>query len=182
MKPSNRRRAPTIDQRRMTNDKARNIFGQDPFDSTIPTCAAAVMGYRCTSLKPLLHFAFFILHFAFAFLFFGRFVDISMSTAIPALPSKAQAAGQSPLAICASGLPFATDFCHVPNKKTAPKGNASLPWARASQRHRRQPIDMVPRRRARSEPSPEYSVLSTPRPQLRELHHVVASSAATTNQ
>src|SRR6516165_3297421 len=168
MKPSNRRRAPTIDQRRMTNDKARNIFGQDPFDSTIPTCAAAVMGYRCTSLKPLLHFAFFILHFAFAFLFFGRFVDISMSTAIPALPSKAQAAGQSPLAICASGLPFATDFCHVPNKKTAPKGNASRPSACASERHRRQLLAIVPPARAQFKPGPEYSVLPTPRTQPRE--------------
>src|SRR6516162_472729 len=112
----------------------------------------------------------------------GRLVDTSTPIEISALPSKAQAAGQSPLAICASGLPFATDFCHLPNKKTAPKGNASRPSACASQRHRRQLLAMEPPARAQSKPSPEYSVLATPPPQPRGLHRVVASSPATANQ
>src|SRR6516225_2475132 len=57
----------------------------------------------------------------------GRLVDTSTPIEISALPSKVQAACQSPLAICASGLPFATDFCHLPNKKTARKrGQARL--------------------------------------------------------
>ena len=53
------------------------------------------------------------------------------------------------MAICASGRPFATDFCHVPNKKTAPKVKRAPSW---QGRLKRSP-----------KPSPRYCVLDTPR-------------------
>jgi hypothetical protein len=82
------------------------------------------------------------------------------------LLSKAQAACQSPLAICASGLPFATDFCPVPNKKSAPRAKRFRPLAnpRCLPAHPQQhghPADRHGTCRAQHTPSP---VLSTQHP------------------